>query len=346
MCTFKRSLFLYLVLLNYSELLWSSPRFHTGDLKVHTKFTHYFSKANFSPSGDIHPLSGDNSLSLFTTEFGLNYSTNSWFKLFSTVDYTYGQSLDPYFKRSNSSITGFSIGGQFLIDGNKLFLFIPEVSSLTSFISIDPYQESMILSEGVHSLLVGSHILLKYAFIEPYIYLGFQNRSKKRSELLQWRAGFRKEMGNLYIGSQLAGFTSLSEDGQKNSFAERDDLIYRVNAGSLKFFSYNESHISFENWIRWALNQKWAIQLEYKTSISGKRYAKGYDIGFQVIYNLHNKKRKKRLKHLHYKKRRKRRSFSKDNIQTFSTHRRKIKKPEKSTGTMPNIKLRRYKKRR
>lgn len=345
MTTF-RPLFCSLILLTYAAPLWSASKFRKGELNVHTKFTHYSSKSNFSEDGETSLLSEDSSLNLFTTELGLNYSIKNWLKLFGDIDYTYGRSLDPYFERANGALTGLSIGGQFLIE-KRWILLIPEISSLISLISVEPSQEFMVLSEGVHSLLIGSHILLKYTFAEPYFYLGFQNRSEKRSQLLQWRVGLRKGIGNLYFGSQLAGFLPLSEDGQKSSFEEKEDLVYRVNAGSLKFFSYNESHIALENWVRWTMNPKWAFQLDYKTSISGKRYAKGYDISLQIIYNVLKKKRKKEVNRPYYRRRmRRRNTILDDYIRTYPISRPKTKKTSKPKGPAPDIKLRKYKKKK
>ena len=346
MTTF-RPLFCSLILLVYAAPLWSASTFRAGELNVHTKFMHYSSKSNFSEEGETSPLSEDSSLNIFTTELGLNYSIKNWLKLFGDLDYTYGRSLDPYFQRSSGAITGLSIGGQFLVE-NKWILLIPEISSFISLTSMDPNQEFMALSEGAHSLLIGSHILLKYTFAEPYFYLGFQDRSEKRSQLLQWRAGLRKGIGNLYFGSQLAGFLPLSEDGKKSSFTERDDLVYRVNAGSLKFLSYNESHIALESWIRWTMNPKWAFQLDYKTSVSGKRYAKGSDISLQVIYNvLKKKRRKKQLDRPYYRRRMRRRdTILNEHILTYPIRRPKTKKATRPKGPAPDIKLRKYRKKK
>ncbi len=272
----------------------------------HTEFNtgYYYTESNYTQNFTSQPLRQvlglDSNASppffqYMNMELSLGYSLTNWFEVevfssgFWFAQSGNGESLrfsGPQIKRA-----GLAFRSQQRIA--KVFGFIPEFSFSFPFFAIKTQTEKPITDDA--SLHFTPSLWIYGAVGEvfyPFIYGGFKIRSQALSSILQWKAGAMLKSDIAEIGFYSYGFWSIARDKSSSVLGDRTNLLKRVNAGSLKFFSTNPGLIGFTGWLGWHFPYV-TLRLSGDIDINGTNYSRGYTFLASVIIALGGHKKKK-----------------------------------------------------
>ena len=276
-----------------------SPPLYRGKNAFHTEIhtSYYYTDSNYTQTFKSRPLSHLLELSegadepffqYMSMEAGLGYTVAKWLsaEIFAK-GFWFAQSGDG--TRLRFSNWQIQRGGGALRSEQSLpagFGFIPEFSFSFPFLSLNWQTQKPITDDG--SLHFTPAIWL-YAVIEdliyPFVYTGFKIRTQSLSSLLKWKAGLMLKADIAELGFYSYGFWSLTRDKSSGQLGDRAQLLKRVNAGSLRFFSSNPGAIGFTGWLSWHFPYV-SLRLSGDIDINGTHYSKGYSFLASLIFQL------------------------------------------------------------
>lgn len=247
--------------------------------------TNYFnSEANYSSSGNETSLPSGNSYKLYDFTLGTRYVPKKDWSVMVAINVANADATDSIANRTNSSVTGFYAGFDFLLY-SQAFEVVPEVTLLMPVEKIDTAADNALNSEGV--LEGRARVTLQKDF-GPFLtqaYLGFSYRGDGRSMLVPWGAGGEFKIQNFRIGAEVFGYESVSDDEDTDSEAIRIAYLNTVNAGSMAFYSVNPSIMDTNFYAKWMINRSWTLQVGGGATLAGTNSAAGYHMGAMIRYS-------------------------------------------------------------
>ena len=274
-----------------------TPPFFQGErfrLKMNTSY--YYTEDNFI--GLFQSESLRQSLQLkgglspffhfMRTGLSLGYSPFSYLSLEAFLEGFWfaqsGNGTQLYFSSPEVKRVGGIVTSHHLIKG--VFGFIPRISFSYPFFSINYNTQTPITDDGVWQMTPSLWLYgVLFDVVVPFVQGGFKWRGQPLSSFFQWKAGLMLRADIAEIGLDIHGFWSITLDPSSKDLGDRVQLLKRVNAGSMRFFSANPSGIGGTGWLAWHfpfLTLRFSGDMDW----AGARYSKGYGVLAEVIIKI------------------------------------------------------------
>lgn len=259
----------------------------------------YYAKENFDANAQAQNLPSSGSYLLADFPFGFRYIYGGNMGFETELKASFAQSESSDFvngaTRSNSALSELRVSGDYLFETSS-FDLIPEVEIIVPFAKVDPNGDTVLVSEGVQSIITRLHLQTEFGATDLFSHIGYEQRDKGRSDLMPWSVGLGWQYGKSYFAGRLFGFQSISDDSQTNTAIVRETYLNKVNGGAAKFYSVNPNVISTEGIMSFRLNPKWEMQFRAGLDIAGENYSKGFFAGASFIldWGLQNRTLRRR----------------------------------------------------
>lgn len=242
----------------------------------------YFDSAsNFNSDGNKVNLLSTNKYTLLDSFVQSRYVFPGAWSIFASANVSNAESKNTDFVRTNSVFNMVSIGADYMVYRGFMDI-IPEFTFKYSLDPISTTQDTVMTNEGVMEMQAMLRAQNNYSWFSYYAAVGYNYRSE-RAGLLPWNFGAGVKWGQSFVGAEMNGFQSISDDGDKGTLeAARYSLIQRVNGGSYKFYSVNPSHIQAAVNLDIGFSRAFVLKSFFATSMSGQNYASGMNIGVSL----------------------------------------------------------------
>ena len=284
------------LVLAYSD--GQTPPFYGEELvRLKLKTGYYYTESNFI--GQLRSESLRQTLQLkegafppffhfMKTGFSLGFSPLSWMSVDTFLEGFWfaqsgnGQGLyfsSPAIKR---------IGGVFRApyELKGVFGLIPELSFSYPFFPIDYNTKTPVTDSGVWHFTPSLWVYgVLFDIVRPFGYVGFRWRGQPLSSRFLWKTGLLLKADIAEIGFYVRGFLSATLDQSSGIIGDRINLLKRVNAGSLRFFSANPNMIGGTGWLAWHFPY-FTLRLSGNMDFMGYHYSKGYGVLAEMIVKL------------------------------------------------------------
>tara|TARA_B100000749_G_scaffold280771_1_gene278663 strand:- start:161612 stop:162532 length:921 start_codon:yes stop_codon:yes gene_type:complete len=164
----------------------------------------------------------------------------------------------------------------------KGFQLVPEIEASFSLFDIADDVDEVLVDDDLTRLQFGAWLQKRFFTLNNYMYLGYQYRSDDFSSLGIYKIGTYKRLKNYYLGLELNGFSSLTDDKYVDTPINRTVITSRVNAGSLAQYAVNPSVTNASVWAGYNFARNFIFKLGYDQSINGESYGSGQTIWLKM----------------------------------------------------------------
>lgn len=267
---------------------------NTGYYYTEENYTRVFKSQSLRDTLKLTAASSSPFFHYMNTELSVGYSFTNWFEVeaFSS-GFWFAQSGNGNTLRfSGPKINRGGVAFRSQQSIVKNFGFIPEFSFSFPFFLLNQRTEKPVINDGSMHF---TPTLWLYGVIGEVIYpfanVGLKLRTQSLSSLLQWKVGAMLKADIAEIGFYSYGFWSVIKDKSSSLLGDRFNLLKRVNAGSLKFFSANPGLIGFMGWLGWRFPYV-TLRLSGDIDINGTYHSKGYTFLASLIIELGPKRKR------------------------------------------------------
>lgn len=280
--------FLILICLAYKANSFNKLKtYEPRTFEVGAGVSYFESTSNFNSSGNKVNLLSTNKYTLIDSVLESRYVFPGAWSVSAAAGVSNAESKNTDFVRTNSVLNMVSVGADYMVYRGFMDL-IPEFTFKYSLDPISTTQDTVMTNEGVMELTAMLRAQNNYSWFSYYLGAGYSYRAE-RSGLLPWNVGAGIKWGHQsFIGAELSGFQTISDDGDKGTLeSARYALIQRVNGGSYKFYSVNPSAIQAGVNLDVAFSRAFIIKSSFTTAMSGQNYANGMTIslGLTVLFD-------------------------------------------------------------
>ena len=284
------------ILLLYGTLCHSQEtRVRDGQLDVSADLSYYSSSQNFDANeGAFEALDAGHSYSEWLLNSQLDYGWTDRLSTAAGLNIVHATADDPNFTRSNSQVR--DIYGVLKYRAfSKPFQVYLKTKALIPLFTVDSNSDEVILGDG--AIEAEPSVLVQWpvrSFV-PYAEVGYRYRDQGLATLLTYQAGLLYRSRPLWIKAFATGFDTLSADQYTNSPGQRNLVLDRVNAGSLRHYSVDPSVLDAGVQFGIDLNKQFLLLVGYQTALNGSNYSKGdtFTIGIDIQRAMYSRPSKK-----------------------------------------------------
>ena len=252
-------------------------RLREGQFSFFTQYKTFNTTSNFDATGgSFTRLDPGKSYSHSLMSFKMQYDFSTSLTSYGGFNYSTAESNDGSFTRSNSSLSGFEGGIQY--KALKVpFLIVPQIHFVLPFDTIkgEGSSDKVLTSEGVIEVEAGSWFQKKLWILYNYAYLGLDYRSDGRSALGKYKVGTYTRLRSIYLGTEVDGFNSITDDSSTDNPAYKTWYTDLVNGGSLTFYSVNPNLLNATVWGGFIVSDNYLFKIGYTQALNGKSHARG-----------------------------------------------------------------------
>lgn len=240
----------------------------------------YFSSTeNFGESGKATSLGANKSFSIHEISLRGRYDFSKEFSFFSQMDMGFAESKSTE-NRSSFNISNIWLGADYLLYSGFVEI-IPELKASYPLNKFDTSTDEVLVGEGAINLQAGSFFVGSLFGSKLTGYLGALLRDGGRSHLLPWSFEVHLPFGRLFTNVQVKGFFPITDDEFFDNKTKRYNLVNKVSAGSLRYYSINSSSTEIGLSLGYKITKDTQVALGYSTTTSGERSAKGSTLSAQ-----------------------------------------------------------------
>lgn len=271
----------------HAEQSWDELRgYLPGSWDFQLKTQYYKATANYRTSGNVFDRLEDgygysNTELELSTRYTPNFKTGFWFG----GTFGFAKSQAPQKDRENSSLSSIIAGFDYLLLDGKRFELIPEISVTYPLKRVDFSSQEVLNSEG--AIEIAPRVILRSALgpLAAYTHLGFNYRDEGRASLLTGGLGAEFGFTSFFIGSELRGYGTISNDKDTSSRTVKESYASR-NGGALRYYAVNPSLFDLNFWARIDRGRNYGFQLGGGTSILGQSTSAGWQIFAKMNYRF------------------------------------------------------------
>lgn len=265
-------------------------RYRPGQYSFFTRYEFIDTNSNFdSQGGSFTKLDSGNSFSASRIPIRLQYDVSYNLAVLADLEISGSKSDDGSEVRTKNLMSSLTAGFQYKAL-KKPFLIVPQVLVKFPFETVERGTNNTLISDGAIEVEGGAWMQKKFWKLYNYLYLGATFRDSGLSFLGNYKLGTYTRLANFYVGGNLEGFTSLTDDEFTNDPTERTDVTDDVMAGSLLYYSINPEAMYVEGWAGYIINNNALIKAGYKQGINGANYARTSNFWIGVdIRNFYTK---------------------------------------------------------
>lgn len=272
---------------SHSEPTWDELRGylpHSWDLQF--KLHHYTALANYRSSGNTFDrLPDGNSYSNTELEISTRYTpsfkTGIWFGGI----FGFAKSKSPQLDRENSGVSSLVAGFDYLLMDKKRFELIPEITVVYPMKRVDPSSQEVLNGEG--AIEIAPRMILRTAFgpVATYTHLGINYKDEGRATLLTGGLGGEFGFQTFFVGSELRGYGTISNDKDTATRATKEAYASR-NGGALRYYAVNPSLVDLNFWARIDRGRNYGFQIGGGTSLLGQSTSAGWQVFVKLNYRF------------------------------------------------------------
>ena len=245
---------------------------------------YYSAVANYTRSGgQFVRLTDGNSFSLVTLDPRIRWgaSSKTAFWVGTQIGFANSQTLNV--TRTNSVLNHVSGGFDYLWKRTRTFDLIADVEGIFPLQRVDVNSDKVPTGEG--AIEIKPRLLTKFRWgtVSPFAYAGFHFRDEGRATLLPYGAGAELRLSKSFLGAELRGYTSVTDDENINTPAAKEAIAGK-SGGALRFFTVNPSLLEARAWWRSQPMHGWGYKIEAGTSMTGSATSAGFDALFAMNY--------------------------------------------------------------
>lgn len=265
--------------------------FRTGQVQTTAHVESFSTDTNYDSNGQGQPLSDLGSNFVVTNvDVYARYSHTSQFASFGSLTVAAAESNNGVEVRSNSGLSHFDLGGDFLIMRGFIDL-IAEGAVRIPVYKVTTGTDSSLISEGSSEISGTLQIQKKSKSFFSYAWGGYLYRDGGRSSLVPYGLGSQVQFSKYTLGAEVEGFAGASEDDLTATPSEKTAVTDRVNAGSLRYYSINPSQMIGELNFKYKIGRASILTLGAGTTLSGVNTAYGHhfyaglEFSWQAFFN-------------------------------------------------------------
>jgi hypothetical protein len=244
----------------------------------------YFnSSANYSSSGGaFKDLPNGGSYKNILTRFGGSYDLDNQWHLLGSLLASKATAEDVSQTNDGFAMSELSGEAQYWLMRRPAWI-VPELKFIYPLQRVSDSTQDIITGEGAMALQAGAWVAKKIGAIRGYGYLGYKYQDEGRAGLVPWTLAveYRPEMW--FIDGGFRGFETLVESSDDRT--QRELVLARTNAGSLKYFSVNPSSKEVFGEVGMH-NRDWSAWLGLSQTFNGEEYAAGLTASVGALINL------------------------------------------------------------
>ena len=249
------------------------PKMHTSTLGIDLHY--YTSDSNYDSQGGHYEEMGKgrrytNVLATLYSHYQLSHRMN----IIGSLGVASAQSTNTDANRDHMGFTEVMGGGQIQLV-KQPFSLIGEAFVAFPLNRFENDTDDVLTGEGAMVVQTGAWISKEVSPYTFHFYLAYKYQDGGRASLLPWSVGLSQYGSSWIYSLEIGGFNVLQDDENLNNFAKREDVVRRVNGGSLKYNSVNPEVLELTGKVGYRLSQNTSLILGLSSTINGKNYGAG-----------------------------------------------------------------------
>lgn len=277
-----------LITISLPLFAWSKegpPVINSERVHFNIRSEYFRSSSNYDPQGGAYEglPNGQSYANLLTSVMG-QYSWSDRWAVFSKAGLAYAKSNGADTDRTNTQITELGGGLRHKLLVRPVFV-VPEIEFGFPLNRVKPSTDETLTDEGALFLQAGGWFAKHLWHLYNYAYLGARYQDEGRASLWLYKIGTYINLNGVLIGTELNGYSALTNDTYLDTPEERDDITTRVNAGSLRYYSINPSLAELRFWTGFRFLRGVQMDFGYNQTINGKNTAAGRTFWTQLTWS-------------------------------------------------------------
>ncbi len=266
--------------------------YNSGRFDFALSLDYFKTKANFSADGSKTSLPASNQYQNINSLLGLRYVLIDDLGLTTEMGIGNAESKDSLSTRTNSAISFVSLGADYRILHVDYWTLVGRMTYAQAIEKISASGDSALINDGANefkAFLDGSY---DWGFLVPFAQVGINYRSLGLSTLFLYTLGSEFRFDFIYFGAAMNGLMSIKDDEQTNKPLVKDSITNQVNAGSKRYYSINPNLTDSEIYLKYRINQDWALKVMAGYTLFGSNSAEGFHFGASINWGFGGQARK------------------------------------------------------
>lgn len=263
--------------------------FQSGRFDAYLDAEYFKTQSNYDANGNKQDLTSGYSFQDIQFQTSARYVFFNNIGFYSGLNFGNVESNNTINNRTKSILTHVFLGADYQIWNSDLWSFYADLSYWYPNDKVEINQDTALASDGANELKAQFVGVLKSNSFRSFARLGYDNRSEGLSSLLLYGLGGEFFMGSAALGAEIEGFSSITDDQQTSTPANRDTLISQVNAGSKRYYSINPNLLETSVYFSYAIDPNFIMKVNAGTTLIGSNSAEGFFAGASVNWGFGGK---------------------------------------------------------
>lgn len=283
------SFLLATVILGFSLNSEASPQgYRPGYLLMEVKGDIYRTNANYDrfQGGKQSNLSGDNYYANQQYILGIRYDFNDMISAFSSMGLGFAEAQDAFTKRSRTTATDFTLGGDVKLFSTGILSAVAEIKGSLPFNRQDHTIIDVTTGEGAATVQGGMYLAGDFNWTLVYAYLGVRYQDEGRALLMPWAVHGDFYLGDFIFAGEVSGYSAMTDDDYTKNQAYKNTYNDVRNGGSWRYYAVNPTLIDVKGWVGYQITDDLTARVGYGSSVYGLRTASGQSILFELAFGF------------------------------------------------------------
>jgi hypothetical protein len=261
----------------------SYQSFRARPISLNVDFEYFKTTENFNADGSKVSLLPNHSFQNISLNPKLRWQFGSSFALIGGFNYANVESNDNVFSRKNALVNRVDLAMEYLFINDAWMRIFGRMSYAHPLEKIDYAGDAALTSNGASE--IHPELIMNLDFeggFYSFLKGGVNVRGEGLSTLGTYGLGSELRFSSFGLGASVLGQLTLKEDENTQRSSYRDNLNFRVNAGSKTFNAINPNAHNLELNLNFLMRRQSQFKVYAGTTLVGSNTASGYYIGTNI----------------------------------------------------------------